>query len=110
MKRILSALVLVLAASHEAFAGNGYCDSRRSNREIESCYKNVIEVNASQIKQNYQSLLQSPKLTQQQKQQLQQDQSAWIEKLDRYCKNDMRCISDEAAKRNYFLAGQVRNN
>ena len=110
MKQVFSALALLFAAFPYAFAGNGYCDSRRSNQEMQSCYQNAIEVNASQIKQNLQYLMRSPKINQQQKQQLQQEQSTWVGKLDRYCGSDMRCVYDAAAERNSYLARQVRNN
>lgn len=110
MKQIASALVMLIVLSLNAFAaGNGYCDGRRSNQEVEQCYQNVIEVNASQIKQNYERLMQSPKLTQQQKQQLQQNQSAWVANVSNYCNNDIRCYSDSAKDRNYLLASKLKN-
>ena len=93
----------MLFLSSQAIAGNGYCDSRQSNREIENCYKAGIEVYAGQIKKNYQLLMQSPKLSQQQKNELQEDQNAWVERLGRYRGNDIRCTSDSAQQRNSYL-------
>lgn len=93
----------LLFLSSQAIAGNSYCDSRQSNREIENCYKNVIEVYASQIKKNYQLLIQSPKLSQQQKNELQKDQDVWIEKVGRHCGNNFRCAFDVAVDRNSYL-------
>jgi uncharacterized protein YecT (DUF1311 family) len=110
MKQIASALVMLFVLSSNVFAAvNGYCDGRRSNQEVEQCYQNVIEVNVSQIKQNYERLMQSPKLTQQQKQQLQQNQSAWVANVSNYCNNDIRCYSDSAKDRNYLLASKLKN-
>lgn len=103
MRNFFLLLSALLFLSSQAIAGNGYCDSRQSNREIENCYKNGIEVSASQIKKNYQLLMQSPKLSQQQKNELQKDQNAWIEKVGSYCGNDIRCASDSAVRRNSYL-------
>jgi uncharacterized protein YecT (DUF1311 family) len=104
-----SALILAALsmASSAAFAGNGYCDSRPSRREQQNCYQNAIESNVSLIKQNYQFLMASPKLTQQQKQQLQNDQTAWGNKVDGYCNGNLMCLYESTASRYMFLAGMA---
>lgn len=75
----------------------------RSNRIVEDCYKNSIEVSVSQIKKNYQILMQSPKVSQQQKDELRKNQDAWIEKVGSYCSNDIRCVYDATVERNSQL-------
>lgn len=110
MKKILLGLAICFAVSLDAFAGNGYCDSRPSNRERQNCYESGVEAHVSQIKQSLQYLMRSPKLTQQQKQQLQQEQSAWFDKVGRYCNDNVVCLHDAAVERSSYLARQVRNN
>lgn len=110
MKQIFSALVLFFAAFPYASAGNGYCDSRRSNQEMQSCYQNAIETNLSGIKQNFQYLMRSPKLNQQQKQQLQREHGTWANQVDRQCGNNMLCIYDASAERNSYFSRLVRDN
>lgn len=107
MKNTLLSAGLLLAFASNAFAGNGYCDSRPSNRERQNCYQNAIESNISLIKQNYQFLMSSTKLNQQQKQQLQNDQAAWGNKVDGYCNGNLMCLYESTASRYMYLAGMV---
>lgn len=110
MKRVLLSTGLFLALASKAFAGNGYCDSRPSNRERQNCYQNAVESNVMMIKQNYQYLMSSSKLTQQQKQQLQQDQNAWIGKVDRYCGDNLSCLYESSAERSMSLRAIAARN
>jgi len=110
MKHIFLSLGLLLAFTSNAFAGNGYCDSRPSNRERRNCYQNAVESNVSMIKQNYQYLMSSSRLTQQQKQQLQQDQNAWIDKVGRYCGDNLSCLYESSAERSMSLHAIAARN
>ncbi|ONN64979.1 lysozyme inhibitor LprI family protein [Herbaspirillum sp. VT-16-41] len=107
MKNSLVVLTVLSIVSSLALAGNGYCDSRPSRREQQDCYQNAIESNVSLIKQNYQFLMASPKLTQQQKQQLQNDQAAWGNKVDGYCNGNLMCLYESTASRYMYLAGMA---
>lgn len=107
MKTSALMLVALLMASSAAVAGNGYCDSRPSRREQQNCYQNAIESNISLIKQNYQFLMATPRLTQQQKQQLRDDQAAWGNKVDGYCNGNLMCLYESASSRYMHLAGMA---
>lgn len=105
MKNTVFVLTILSITTSAALAGNGYCDSRPSRREQQNCYQNAIESNVSLIKRNYQFLMASPKLTQQQKQQLQNDQAAWGKKVDGYCNGNLMCLYESTSSRYMYLAG-----
>jgi len=110
MKYLLAAVIGMTGISLQAHAGNSYCDSRQPNREVIACYKSGIEVHASQIKKNYQILMQSPKLSPQEKDALRKDQEAWINKVGQHCGSDVRCVHDAAKERNAYLYLRVHKS
>lgn len=107
MKYFFVVLIGMMGVSLQTYAANSYCDSRQSGVEIESCYKSGMKVHIEQIKKNYQILMQSPRLSAGQKQQLEQEQENWTNSLDNRCTGNIRCYDDVIKQRNYYLYNQL---
>lgn len=103
---VLIGLFLMASWSH---AGNGYCDGRPTQRDVQRCYQSAVQTQIYQLKKNNAAILNSPKLTQQEHAQWANNMDEWAAWVNSACRNDV-CTYDQVLQRNNELMRYYRQH
>ncbi|HCF6749125.1 hypothetical protein QK329_27465 [Pseudomonas aeruginosa] len=87
MKRLIALIPILLLATSINVQANAYCDSRRSDQEVETCYRQSLTALKRAVDKGFNKIMNSPNYSEATRQRVQKEQHAWEQRVQTNCQN-----------------------
>lgn len=87
MKRLTALIPILLLATSINVQANAYCDSRRSDLEVETCYRQSLTALKRAVDKGFNKIMNSPNYSEATRQRVQKEQRAWEQRVQTNCQN-----------------------